>query len=181
MMRFLLLVSVAVFMAACAPKGYTPYYATPDGPSSENDYDQFTLKRTACFGFCPIYDVTVYEHDVLIFHGERFVAEQGGAVSKRLPDGSFKKLLKIAEAHKFSDFDARYPNEEGDNCGPLPTDMPNIIIAFDAKRLNHEVSLYQGCRFDGREGFDEMVLEMDAILDIDDMIGPREDFYGGEK
>ena len=69
--------------------------------------------------------------------------------------------------------------EAGDNCGPIPTDMPSIIISFDAKRLDHKVSLYQGCSFDGRENFDAMVLEMDAVLDIDDMIGPRENFTGG--
>ena len=185
MMKCLRLVPAAVlaalFLSACAPQGYTPYYATPGGNGEQTDLDQITLQRTACFGFCPIYDVTVYENDVLIFHGERFVAETGGAVSKRLPDGSFKKLVDIAKAHKFSEFDARYPNEAGDNCGPIPTDMPSIIISFEGKRLNHEVNLYQGCRFDGRESFDEMVLAMDAVLDIDDMIGPREDFYGAKE
>lgn len=178
MMRLLQLFLMAAFMAACAPKGYTPYYATPGDPAGQPDYDEFTLKRTACFGFCPVYDVTVYENDVLIFHGEGFVAETGGAVSKRLPKGSFKKLIDIAKAHEFSEYDARYPNEAGDNCGPIPTDMPSIIISFDSSRLDHEVNLYQGCNFDGRENFDEMVLEMDAVLGIEDWIGPREDFYG---
>ncbi len=181
MSRLLQLLAMTFFFSACAPEGYTPYYATPGVTGGEKEYDQFTLKRTACFGFCPIYDVTVYENDVLIFHGERFVAETGGAVSKRLPDGSFRKLVSIAKAYDFSDFDARYPNEAGDNCGPIPTDMPSIIISFDTKRLDHEVSLYQGCSFDGRESFDEMVLKMDAVLDIGDMIGPREDFYGAKE
>ncbi|WP_428407933.1 DUF6438 domain-containing protein [Hyphococcus sp.] len=181
MTRFLQVVFAAALLGACAPEGYTPYYATPGVTGGEKEFDQFTLKRTACFGFCPVYDVTVYENDVLIFHGERFVAETGGAVSKRLPDGSFKKLISIARAHNFSDFDARYPNEAGDNCGPIPTDMPSIIISFDSGRLDHEVNLYQGCSFDGRDSFDEMVLQMDAVLNVDDMIGPREAFYGAKE
>ena len=171
----------ATVLSGCAPKGYKPYYATQGVSGGPGDYNQVTLRRTACFGFCPIYEVTVYEQDVLQFSGERFVTETGGAVSKRLPDGSFKKLIKIARDHQFSDFDPRYPNEAGDNCGPIATDMPSVIVSIETKRLNHEVSVYQGCRgFDGRERFEEMVAQMDAVFDIEDWIGPREDFYGAE-
>ena len=35
--------------------------------------------------------------------------------------------------------------------------------------------------FDERERFNEMVLAMDAVLDIDAWIGPREDFYGAKE
>jgi hypothetical protein len=59
--------------------------------------------------------------------------------------------------------------------------MPSIIISFDSGRLDHEVNLYQGCSFDGRDSFDEMVLQMDAVLNVDDMIGPREAFYGAKE
>lgn len=181
MMRFLPFL-MAAFMYACAPKGYTPYYATSGVNNVQNEYDQITLKRTACYGFCPVYEVTAYEQDILIFHGERFVAETGGSVSKRMPEGSFKKLMEIAKAHGFSDFDGRYPNQAGDNCGPVATDMPSVIIAVKTKRLAHEVNVYQGCRdFDGRARFEAMVAEMDAVFDVDDFVGPRENFSGGEQ
>lgn len=168
--------------AACSTDGYTPYYATPGAPDpNPKQYDQFTLQRTVCFGFCPAYKVSVDERDILIFEGERFVAEAGGAVSKRLPEGSFKKLIEIAKAHRFSSYDAVYPNEDGSNCENMATDMPSVSIAFDADNLNHAVRLYQGCfGMEGREQFDDMVTQLDAVLDLGDLIGPREDFYGAK-
>ncbi len=183
MRKFIHLSFAAAFLAACSSDGYTPYAATPGSSAApRKEYDQFTLERTACFGFCPIYKVSVDERDILIFEGERFVAEAGGAVSKRLPDGSFKKLVDIARAHQFASYDAAYPNEDGSNCPQQATDSPSVIVSIDSGRLKHAVSLYQGCMgFDERERFNEMVLAMDAVLDIDALIGPREDFYGAKE
>lgn len=172
----------AALLAACASDNYQPYVTRGVDTGVAEKYDQVTLQRTACFGFCPVYEVKVDERDILVFKGGRFVAEAEGAVSKRLPDGSFKKLIAIAKAHDFASYDEAYPNEDGSNCPQRATDMPSIIIAYDAKKLNHSVSLYQGCMgFEGRENLDEMIVEIDAVLDIDDWIGPREDFYGAKE
>lgn len=177
-----LAIAAAALAAACSTEGYRPYAVAPSAyEQPSKTYQSFRLQRTACFGFCPVYEVAVDERDILVFKGERFVAETGGAASKRLPEGSFRKLVAIAEAHKFASFDAAYPNETGSNCPQMPTDMPSVIVSYRTKRLNHAVSLYQGCTgFDGREALDEMILEIDAVLDIEDWIGPREQFYGAK-
>ncbi|MEO1137172.1 MAG: DUF6438 domain-containing protein [Pseudomonadota bacterium] len=178
MMRFLLAVFSALFVSACASDEYRPWLAVPGAYDEAAELESFTLERTACFGFCPVYTVTVSERDILLFKGERFVAEAEGAVSKRLPDGAFVNLIEIARAHNFAEFGDRYPNEASDNCEAIATDMPSVIISIETKRLAHAVSVYQGCMgFEGRERFNEMVLAMDAVLDIDDWIGPRESFY----
>lgn len=178
MMRLLLAAFAALLVSACASDDYRPWLAVPGAYDETEELDRFTLERTACYGFCPVYKVTVSERDILLFKGERFVAEAEGAVSKRLPDGAFDKLIDIARAHQFFGFDNRYPNESGSNCSAVATDMPSVIISIETKRLSRAVSVYQGCMgFDGRDRFNEMVLAMDAVLDIDDWIGPREAFY----
>lgn len=175
--------SMAVFTVACSSEGYTPYLAQPYAYGrADEEYDRFTLQRTACFGFCPVYKVIVDERDILFFQGERYVAEADGVISKRMPQGTFDRLIRIARDHGFSGYDARYPSEDGGNCGAVVTDMPSVIIAFDAKRLDHQVNWYQGCSgFEGEERFEEMVAAMDAMLDIDDWIGSREQFTGDEE
>ena len=180
-MKYLTLVPVlaATLFAACASDTYQPYVTRGLNTGVAEKHDQFKLARTACYGFCPVYQLIVDDRDILIFQGERFVAEADGTVSKRLPEGSFKKLIAIAKAHEFSSFDAAYPNADGTNCPQRATDMPSVIVSFDAKKLNHAVSLYQGCvGFDGRDKLDDMILQIDAVLGMDDWIGPREDFYG---
>lgn len=175
-------IAAAALIAACSTEAYRPYAVAPSAYEQRGgDYQTFTLQRTACRGFCPVYEVAVDERDILVFKGERYVAEAGGAASKRLPEGSFQKLIEIAKAHNFPAFDAAYPDADGGNCPRMATDMPSIVVSYDAKRLDHAVSLYQGCMgFEGREGLDEMILEIDKVLDIDDWIGPREQFYGAK-
>jgi hypothetical protein len=177
MMRYLP-AAVAVFtIAACAPSGYEPYLTRGLEPASPQERDRFTLERTACFGTCPVYTVTVGERDILQFQGKRFVAEEGGVVGERRPEGSFKELVKIAKSYEFSSFDTAYPNDAVSNCPQYATDMPSIKITFESSALTHAVSVYQGCGgFEGRARFDEMVAAMETVLDIDDLIGPREDF-----
>ncbi|WP_425409597.1 DUF6438 domain-containing protein [Hyphococcus sp.] len=167
-----------LLLSACASEGYTPYldrfseYALDD-----DDYERFTLERTACFGFCPIFKVTVDERDFLFFQGERFVTETDGVLSKRLPKGSFKKILRIARDHEFSQFDPSYPNADRNNCGPIATDNPSIILAFDTEHLDHAVKWYRGCsQFDSRAELEEMIAAVDAVLDIDEWVGPRDAF-----
>ncbi len=182
-MRHLQLFLATMVLAACAPKNYTPYWAEPDGAYNRgDDRDAFTLQRTACHGVCPVYTVRVSEQDVLVFEGERFVMEEGGAISKRLPEGSFKDLMKIAAAYDFASFDEAYPNDEGSNCARQVTDMPSVIISYEANKLTHAVNFYQGCLgIEERQRFDEMTAAIDAVLDIDDWVGPREHFNAKEE
>ncbi len=180
-MNSLKLVSACIavtLLAACGSSKNVPWASTHSPYATvKGETEQFTLARTACFGFCPIYRVTVDQSDALYFEGERFVAEEGATLSKRLPGGSFNKLVKIAKSYGFSSYDPRYPNEAANNCGAVATDMPSVIISFESKSLTHEVNLYQGCfDFEGRERFEEMVAAMDAVLDVDKWVGPREKF-----
>ncbi|MEZ5894697.1 MAG: DUF6438 domain-containing protein [Parvularculaceae bacterium] len=181
--RPVLLFLALLALAGCVSEDHLPYYAAPnpyDNPAK--DRDQMTLERTACYGFCPVYKVKVSERDILVFVGERFVTETGGAISKRLPDGSFDKLMRIAKTYGFSDFDAQYPDADGANCPQRATDMPSVVISYKAERLTHAVDLYQGCfGFAGREKLDAMIAEIDAVLDLDEWIGPREAFYGAKE
>ena len=181
MARVCFLAIIAALFSACAGD-YQPYVTRGLDTGDTQTYDSFSLKRSACFGFCPVYEARLDERDILVFKGERFVAETDGTVSKRLPAGSFNKLISIARDYDFTDFDEAYPNEDGSNCPHYATDMPGVQLSFDARRLDHSVSLYQGCMgFEGRERLDAMIVEIDKLLDLDDLIGPREAFYGAKE
>ncbi|MBT8473541.1 MAG: hypothetical protein HKN14_05345 [Marinicaulis sp.] len=181
MKKILLVIYTAAVFAACAPQDYEPY-ATRGLYQPPKDYDQFKLERTACYGVCPVYEVIVNEKDILEFRGKRFVAEEGGAVGKRLADGSFDQLIEIAAEHEFQSFDAAYPNADVSNCPRMATDNPRVIITIKAKNSAKKVSVYQGCmEFDGKARWEEMVAAMEAVLDIDDLIGPRDAHIGKTK
>ena len=165
---------VIVLFTACAPQNYEPY-ATRGLYQPPKEYDQFKLERTACYGVCPVYEVIVNENDILEFRGKRFVTEEGGAVGKRLDEHSFDRLVMITKEYDFASFDSAYPNDDASNCPRMATDSPSVIITVKTKDSLKKVSVYGGCiDFDGRERWVEMVEAIDAVLDIGDLVGPRE-------
>ena len=51
-----------------------------------------TLERTACFGTCPIYTITILENGDVLYDGKDFVAVKGGQKTEIDPETvAFKK------------------------------------------------------------------------------------------
>lgn len=172
--RSITAIAAALIAAACSGANTT----TAAGEAATG---KVTLERTACFGFCPMYKATVTADEQLVFEGGRFVVAEGKQ-EKRLPAGSFAKLVDIAKSHDFTSLDASYPNEEGTNCPQQATDLPGVNVAVESADLNHSVRFDQGCMgFEGRDRLEAMIAEMDAVLALDEWIGPREQFMGGTK
>jgi len=92
-------------LAACwtgdlpTPVPVTPAPARPlPGPF------QITLERTACFGMCPTYEVSISGNGIVAWHGEANVAavgDRGGRVSRARVDALIAKIDEI----KFFDYD----------------------------------------------------------------------------
>jgi hypothetical protein len=170
------LAAATLVLAACAREGAEGQKPAPD--DAGGGAHVVSLARTACFGFCPIYEASVDHGDRLVFTGERFVAAEG-VREKALPAGSFDRLVAIARAHDFESFDPVYPDDAQSNCESWATDLPGVALAVRADGIDHAVRFDLGCfGFEGRERLEEMIAEFDAVLDLDEWIGPREPHFG---
>src|SRR6476620_2929455 len=70
-----------------------------------------SLERTACYGRCPIYKVTVLRDGTVLWEGERFVKVTGKATAKV----SVSVIMDLAKAFAKADFFAlqdRYTNRD---------------------------------------------------------------------
>ena len=104
--------------------------------------DSITLERTACFGTCPIYDVTIAADGTVSFQGQRFTRLQSatGRISRR----AFRKLVREFERIKyFSLPDDFTPGTK--NCPNMITDMPSANTSIYLKGKSKAVSHYHGC------------------------------------
>src|SRR5215467_173822 len=87
--------------------------------SSGND-DQITLERTACFGTCPVYRLTIKSDGSVTFEGERFTKTTGIATGKISP-GDFHSLVnEFEKINYFSLADAYTPGTK--ECSRRITD-----------------------------------------------------------
>jgi len=105
--------------------------------------DSITLERTACFGTCPIYKLTIASDGTVTFAGQRFTKTQGGATG-RISASDFRRL--VAEFEKIDYFSLPDDFSPGTKvCPQMVTDMPSTIMSIHLKGKSKTVSHYHGC------------------------------------
>lgn len=97
---------------------FTKWKETDVNRKAEEDY--IKIKRTGCFGSCPIYELTVYADGTANYTGKRFVEVTGKKTHQFNPE-RIKKLLRHAERINFNSLQAVYDN-------PSISDMESIFI-----------------------------------------------------
>jgi len=95
-----------------------------------------SLERTACYGRCPIYKVTVLRDGTVLWEGERFVKTTGKA-SAKLPAAA---LAQLADAFRTAGFFALQDKYERYDI----TDHPSAIVTFDDGKRKKTVHHYHG-------------------------------------
>ncbi|MBO6515689.1 MAG: hypothetical protein JJ975_03970 [Bacteroidia bacterium] len=87
-------------------------------------------QRTACFGTCPIYSLTITGQGEATFEGKRFT-EKIGAFTKQLSKDETKSLFRTLNAQDWASLDSIYPSQI--------SDLPSTVFAFRYKKTNKEV------------------------------------------
>jgi len=70
-------------------------------------FERIELERTACFGFCPIYTVTLFRDGKARYHGEAFVKNEGDFTGS-IHISEFGRLCYLLEHLRFSEFEPEY-------------------------------------------------------------------------
>lgn len=107
-------------------------------------FDEVSLERTACYGFCPEYTVTVLATGEVRFEGRRSVAVVGVAQDHLTRDQMQRILSAINAADVFALRDS-YATEL-DGCPAVWTDNPSAIIRVRAGERVKTIRHYLGCR-----------------------------------
>jgi uncharacterized protein DUF6438 len=121
-----------------------------------------SLQRTACYGTCPIYKVTVFSDGTLKYEGERFVKKIGAATAKLSP----AEVEALARAFQQADFFALADKYEKYEM----TDAPSAITSFDDGKKQKTVSHYHGDR-SAPAALRTLEDRIDAIVHIERFIG----------
>ncbi len=135
-MKNLTLLLLAIALAACTVA--TPQ---PTAPTATPDYSslQITLERTACFGTCPIYKLTIHGDGLVEYDGERFVTVTGHQTSQLTSD----QVVELTTLFQQAD----YFNLKSDYTAPV-TDLPSTITSLSFEGRSKKVTNYGGCLSD---------------------------------
>lgn len=121
-----------------------PVTAAPDAPAL-----LLSLKRTPCFGRCPVYTVELYADGRLHFEGDANTRERGAHEGKLTPEQVAAVTARV-EASDFATWKTSYETH-------TVTDLPGAVLTWKGKTIRH----YHG---DESAPTDLMALETD--LDV---------------
>ena len=102
-----------------------------------------TLERTACFGSCPVYTVSVSPSGEVQYEGRAHVRKLGVATG-RVPRERVDALLSELERGGYFTFAERYTSPEP-TCGRYATDSPSIITSVTLRGRTKRITHDYGC------------------------------------
>ncbi|WP_457318328.1 DUF6438 domain-containing protein [Stenotrophomonas sp. P5_B8] len=118
--------------------------SSPQTPPREADLiDQITLKRRACYGTCPVYEVSVASDGSVRFIGQGYVQQHGVAHATIAPE-HWQRLLTAVEDADFFSLQRRYAPHDG--CIEGMTDQPSYRISVSRAGKVKRVVVYEGCK-----------------------------------
>ncbi|MBD2121113.1 DUF6438 domain-containing protein [Trichocoleus sp. FACHB-262] len=120
-----------------------------------------TLERTACFGFCPMYKLTIYADGRVIYEGNQFVKVKGIKTTRISPLKARQLMLEFQRMQYFNLQD-RY---EGG-----PTDAPSAITSFQMGRRFKTVHHYLASP-DAPQTLTDLEAKIDATVNVQQWIG----------
>jgi hypothetical protein len=105
--------------------------------------EAITLERTACFGTCPMYKLTIASDGDVTFVGQRFTRTTGTAQGRISPN-EFRRLVEEFEKiNYFSLPDSFSPGTP--QCPRRITDMPSANTSIRWQGKTKSVAHYHGC------------------------------------
>ena len=120
------------------------------------------MRRSGCFGPCPIYEVELTRAGKVTFDGEKYVAFEGSHTGI-VTAGDFTRLSQLIDQVGFISLHDRYSALE-DGCKRVWTDNPYVEIVVTRARLVKRVVYYYGC-----EGSPAGQVISDLSREIDDV------------
>ncbi len=100
---------------------------------SRNDSIFFSLKKTPCYGECPVYKFVIYNNGKGKYHGRQFVEKEGTYTSSDLQDEK-QAILRYAQKINFFDLAGKYPRDR-----KAPSDFSQTITYLSLPKQSHRV------------------------------------------
>lgn len=125
--------------------------------SSSNIDEKITISliRTACFGTCPIYELSIQANGMVNYTGKGFV-DNLGEFKGQIKTAKTKALFQKINTYDWEAYPEKFPIDN--------VDFPQWKLIYDSPMLKKEVR----CNSNASEELKALALELDALVkDID--------------
>jgi len=145
----LFLALILLFLPACSTEGpgAAPVETETESAGTAIDlegFEKITLARTACYGFCPTYEVTIYADGLVVYQGYENVGVLGERRGSATPE-AIAELVRAAQQLNFFELEGKYEYKLNEDGKPYTiTDQPSRIMTLAMNGKSKEVEQYFG-------------------------------------
>ncbi len=140
-------------------EGQQPIALTKTPAAAEHD-TLVALKRTECFGTCPVYELALLGNGDVLYEGTKYVATTGRA-QVHIPPAQVDSLAQAAVEAGFFDLPASA------TCEEVMTDLPSAILHVRLGKRERRYMHYYGCQgFEGEEDLQSLAESIDRIAGV---------------
>ena len=142
------------------PEG--PYEVNVNGATTSFDpravpaQTMITLERTACFGACPVYSLTIHGDGTVEYDGRQHV-KVTGTQTAQLTTGQVKELVDAFTNADYFDLQDEY-------TAPI-SDIPSVITSFAQDGKSKTIKNYGGCMSDSPVKAPQVLCELEIKID----------------
>ena len=94
-----------------------------------------SMKKTSCYGTCPVYELSVFSDHTAVLEGERHL-DFIGKFKAKVPDALYRELVDTFENSSFFDFDNEYT--------AAYSDLPTTYLFYSNLRRSKKIRDYYG-------------------------------------
>ncbi len=107
------------------------------GSVNENgdNYMVISMKKTPCYGSCPVYEIEIYSNLEVKYKGERFV-DKTGAYNSRISTSQLEDLKTAFNDAGFFEMEDEYVSSV--------TDLPTTYVFFSDGKKSKKIKDYTG-------------------------------------
>lgn len=138
---------LALLLAGCVQPAPAPSRGNADtagetgATANPPGFRKLTLERTACFGACPVYRVTIHADGRVEYEGTQWVEVRGKREGRADPES----LAELREALAGLELEAKHYQYGKPACGQFMTDMPGARITIVRPAGEQRYSFNEGC------------------------------------
>lgn len=156
-------------LAGCTPAQNGAADGIPPASIVSND-SRVSLERQPCFGFCPIYRVSIDAAGLVTFEGERHV-DSTGTRTRQIDPTTAAALMNELSSKGFFELDSAY-TMGAKNCGPYHTDAPRVILTLNLNGREKTVEHDYGCQ-GAPPSLRAMQERVDSVAGVSRWVGER--------
>lgn len=114
------------------------------GIADSGQITEITVERTACYGTCPVYKVTLRSDGTVSYEGKEFVKAKGRR-SGRISPVDFQQLARQVQHIGFFDMKDEYVSKQNPNGSrSRVTDLPTTLTTVQQGKNRKTVKDYYG-------------------------------------